>query len=290
MKSKILLLSALPLLAFNFLFTACGEMNSCADENKRYDSLHTAYTEQDSIIQDFLGTFNEINNSLDSVAHWQANVESISEKNKEYIKGATRENINYNIALINKSMAENNEKIKELNKKLKTSIKKRSLLEKSIQSLEKQLLFKNHELLVMNDRLAGMADSISTLKSSIDTQTMITSIQVDRIMDQSRELHRAYYIIGNKKELEKKKIINSEGGILGLGKTQKIAPDINKADFTEIDYFVSTTIFISSKNAKILTTHPSDSYTMASEENASILQITNPQQFWSINKFLVIEK
>ncbi len=290
MKAKTLFTLSLPVLVLNF-FTSCGEMNSENKEMKNErDSIHSVSEEQDSVIQSFLTTFNEIGNSLDSVAHWQINVESISEKNKEHIKGATRENINYNISLINKAMAENNEKIKNLNKKLKSSIKKRSLLEQTIQTLEKQLMNKNQELIMMSTRLTSKTDSIVTLKSSLNDQTTISSLQADRIMNQSKELHTAYYIIGDKKELEKKKVVNSEGGILGLGKTQKIAPDVNKADFTEIDYFVTTTIYISSKNAKILTSHPSDSYTMNTGEKDRIIQITNPKQFWSISKFLVIEK
>jgi hypothetical protein len=290
MKSKLLLIICSPALALNFMFTACGGTNDNEQIHNPCDSINSVSAGQDSVIQNFLTTFNEIGNSLDSISRYQANVINISERNKENIKGSTRENINYNIAMINKAMAENNEKIKDLNKKLKSSVKKGSLLEKTIQTLEKQLLYKQHELLVMSDRLAGKADSIVMLQSSVDAQTLIASLQADRIMDQSKELHRAYYIIGTKKELEKMKVINSEGGILGLGKTQKIAPEINKADCTEIDYFVSTTIYISTKDAKILTTHPSDSYTMDKGEKESIIQITNPQQFWSISKFLVIEK
>ena len=75
-----------------------------------------------------------------------------------------------------------------------------------------------------------------------------------------------------------------------MGKTQKIAADMDKANFTEIDYFVSTTIFVSSEDPEILTSHPSDSYTLDKGETSSIIQITNPEKFWSINKFLVVKK
>lgn len=45
-----------------------------------------------------------------------------------------------------------------------------------------------------------------------------------------------------------------------------------------------------SKSAKILTMHPSSSYTLQRDANKQyVLRISNPQIFWSTSKYLVIQ-
>ena len=58
---------------------------------------------------------------------------------------------------------------------------------------------------------------------------------------------------------------------------------------TKIDIRVEKEIKFYSKSAKILTMHPSGSYTL--QRNAQkqyVLRITNPQIFWSTSKYLVV--
>jgi hypothetical protein len=51
------------------------------------------------------------------------------------------------------------------------------------------------------------------------------------------------------------------------------------------------TIPIDSKDAKIITSHPSDSYTLNKEKDKVVsLQITNAEKFWSASKYLVVVK
>ena len=65
--------------------------------------------------------------------------------------------------------------------------------------------------------------------------------------------------------------------------------NFNKSYFTKIDIRVDKEIKLYSKSAKILTSHPSSSYTLQQDANKQyILRITNPQIFWSTSKYLVV--
>ena len=109
------------------------------------------------------------------------------------------------------------------------------------------------------------------------------------IDDQTTRLHTAYYTTGTAKELESKKIITKEGGFLGLGKSKKMTPNVNNSAFTNIDITKTSTIPLEAKDAVVLTSHPSDSYTIEHKgKEVSNLVITNPDKFWEASKYLVV--
>ena len=65
--------------------------------------------------------------------------------------------------------------------------------------------------------------------------------------------------------------------------------DFNKDYFTQIDIRTDKEIKLFSKSAKLLTTHPEGSYTLAKDAKGQyILKITNPNEFWSVSRYLVV--
>jgi len=44
-----------------------------------------------------------------------------------------------------------------------------------------------------------------------------------------------------------------------------------------------------SKKAKLLTNHPSSSYVLEKVNEYLVLKITDPNKFWEISKYLVVE-
>ena len=87
------------------------------------------------------------------------------------------------------------------------------------------------------------------------------------------------------------KVIDKSGGLLGIGKTSKLASNIDNEKFTKIDYAQTSTIPIDSKTAKLITAHPSDSYKLNKEKDKVVsISITNPEKFWSASKYLVVVK
>jgi hypothetical protein len=65
--------------------------------------------------------------------------------------------------------------------------------------------------------------------------------------------------------------------------------EFNRDYFTKIDIRAVHEIKLYSKSAKVLTSHPSGSYSLDKDEKGQYsLHITNAQVFWSTTKYLVI--
>ena len=137
------------------------------------------------------------------------------------------------------------------------------------------------ELAQRDVRINELDQTVSTLTEDVaqlKTETLEKSNTIDT---QDRQLHTAWYAFGTKKEL-------SENGVLVKGKV--LQSNFNREYFTKIDIRIEKEIKLYSKYAKILTTHPSSSYTL--QQNASkqyILRINNPEVFWSTSKYLVVQ-
>jgi len=281
-----------PILAVVLLMSACG--NREAEQKKfafKLDSLNTAIVARDSTVNNLLSSFNEIKENLDSVAIRQNIISGEAESQKGELKGNTKSQINSQITAINDLMNQNRKKIQDLNRKLKKSSLKINQFQKMIANLNEEIAQKNTELQTLNEKLNAVNAQVAQLQTSVDTLSTINTSQSQMIANQTTSLHTAYYLVGKSKDLEKMKIIDKAGGILGMGKTSKLNADLDKSNFTRIDYTQILSIPINSKKAKIITAHPSDSY-LLDKENDEItnLRIIQPEKFWSASKYLVVLK
>jgi septal ring factor EnvC (AmiA/AmiB activator) len=272
-------------------FAACNNHQAEIDQvNRQKDSLASIINERDSSLNDFLTSFNEIERNLDSIARKQNAISVNTEKQGELNK-STKDRINDNITAINQLMNENRAKIAELNKKLKNAGGKIAHFETMIQTLNEQIAQKDRELASLNDKLNSLNTQVAQLQTSVDTLTRTTASQSQTIADQTAAMHTAYYVVGKSKDLQNMHVIDKTGGLLGIGKTSKLSPALDNEKFTRIDYVQVSTIPIDSKGAKVITTHPADSYTLNKENNKVVsLQITNAEKFWSTSKYLVVVK
>ncbi|MGZ4097881.1 MAG: Cbp1 family collagen-binding glycoprotein adhesin, partial [Bacteroidia bacterium] len=182
--------------------------------------------------------------------------------------------------------------IAELKSKLKRSAGKNSKLEKAVASLTEQLAQKDQELASLNEKLTALNAQVEQLQTSLDTLNAKNSSQAQTIAQHTEALHTAYYIVGKSKDLAEAKVIDKKGGLLGIGKTSELNSDFDRSKFTRIDYTKMTTIPINSDKVKIITNHPSDSYTLEKDSKdkdlVKTIVITNPEKFWSVSKYLVI--
>lgn len=277
--------------AIALTITACDNRQAEVDQaNRQKDSLASIINERDSSLNDFLSSFNQIEKNLDSIARKQNAINVNVDKQGELNKTA-KERINDNIAAINQLMNDNRAQIAELNRKLKNSGNKIAHFETMIQTLNEQIAQKDRELADLNDKLNSLNTQVAQLQTSVDTLTRTTMAQSKTIDEQTTSLHTAYFVVGKSKDLQTMKVIDKTGGLLGIGKTSKLSSNFDNNKFTRIDYVQTSTIPIDSKGAKVITTHPSDSYTLNKEKDKVVsLSITNAEKFWSASKYLVVVK
>ena len=91
----------------------------------------------------------------------------------------------------------------------------------------------------------------------------------DELTQTTNELYTAYYILGSKKELKDQKILTSDGF---LKKTKILSSDFSKDYLTQVDTRKTDTISLYTNKVKVLTNHPSESFTI-SEDDAENFKI-----------------
>ncbi|MBR3390342.1 MAG: TonB-dependent receptor plug domain-containing protein, partial [Prevotella sp.] len=122
--------------------------------------------------------------------------------------------------------------------------------------------------------------SLNNLNTNVENLKTESHQKTQTINTQDKELHTAWYVFGTKNELREQNI---------LVKGDVLKSNFNKNYFTKIDIRVDKEIKLYSKSAKLLTAHPSASYSLIQDASGQyILRINNPQQFWSTSKYLVV--
>ena len=273
------------------VISACNQ-NELTESNRQKDSLMSVVNERDSFINDFISSFNDVERNLDSVAARQHIIAVNSDRAGE-LKPTQKARINAEIASINNLMDQNRKKIAELNQKIKKSSGKNVQLEKMIATLKDQLAKKDIELTELNTKLNSLNAQVATLETAVDTLLAVNDAQSQTIAEETMALHTAYFVVGKSNDLQDANIIDKKGGLLGIGRTSKLSQDFDNSKFTRIDYTQTSSIAINS-DMKIVTSHPSNSYTlekdMKDKDLVRNIIITNPELFWSASKYLVVIK
>ena len=253
-------------------------------QNSQVDSLSRIIEQKDNEINDMMELFNEVEEGFRLISEAENRVNLV--KNGEGADKAQR--IRENIQFIQQRLSQNRELIAKLRQQLRESSIKGDQLKRTLDNLVKQLEEKDGQLRDLRAQLdakdihiAELDQTISDLHQDVDNLKGESQQKSNTINTQDKQLHTAWFVFGTKKELK-------EQGILDGGKV--LQGNFNKNYFTKIDIRVEKEIKLYSKSAKLLTMHPSSSYTLARDsKNQYVLRINNPQIFWSTSKYLVIQ-
>lgn len=282
--------------AVSLVISSCNQRNNevIVKSNPERDSLVNIVNEREKSINEFIASFNEIEKNLNDVTLKQQFIYSTSESNPNKLRLEQKNRIIEEIAAINKLMKENSNKITVLKKKLARAVNKNNNLEETVVTLSNQLTQKTIELDLLNNKLNALDLRVAQLQTSVDTLTEQNLAKTETIKENIAALHTAYYVVGKTKELEEAMLIDRKGGLLGIGRTSKLKDDFDKNKFIRVDYTQISSIPINSTDVKIITTHPSDSYTLDKDSrnnnHVNSIIITNPEKFWAASKYLVIVK
>ena len=267
------------------LLGACTGKKSSPDlvNMEQNDSLQRISAQRDSEINDMMSTLNEIQEGLSAINQAENRL-SIAREGEGANKTAQ---IKENIKFIANTMARNRELMKRLQQQLRESRFNGDELRKTISNLTQQLDDKAQELQRLKAELDAKDIHIAELDEKIDNlNDNVENLQTDAqqkaqtISNQDKQLNTAWFVFGTKKELKEQHIMEN-------GKV--LQSNFNKNYFAKIDIRIDKEIKFYSKSARILTMHPSGSYTLTPDVNKQyVLRITNPQLFWSTSKYLVV--
>lgn len=266
-------------------FMGCKEDRKVADVAgfSQNDSLQKIIAQKDNEINDIMETFNQIEAGFKEINEAENRVSLMKDG-----EGANRrQQLVENVQFISATMKENRTLIEKLRRQLRESSVKSDNLKKTIENLVAELEEKDNQLQQLraeldakNIHIAELDQTISGLNDNVTNLQTESSQKSATIQAQDKQLNTAWFVFGTKKELKEQRIIDGD---------RVLESNFNKSYFTKIDIRVEKEIKLYSKYAKILTMHPSDSYTLGKDANKQyVLRITNPQIFWSTSKYLVI--
>jgi len=253
----------------------------------KIDSLEAIANTDEKQIHKYLGDFNDIQENLNRIKEMEG-VISMQTANPSEMQDSAKEQINSDINFIYELLQKNKQTIDDMKRKLSKSDKKMKELERLIANLEMQITQKDAEITLLKEQLAQMNIHIEILVTQIDSISQENKVKGNEIADKTEELNTVFYVYGTKKELIEKQVLTKEGGFIGIGKIDKLRQDFNKDYFTKADLTQLNSITLASKKARLITTHPSDSYKIIGNEKADKIEITDAKKFWAASKYLVI--
>lgn len=265
---------------------ACKNERTSPDRQdiSRNDSLQKIIEQKDNEINDMMGIFNDIEEGFRLINEAENRVSLAKDG-----EGADKsQRIRENIKFIQERLSQNRELIEKLRKQLRESTVNGEQLKRTVENLIKQLEDKDSQLKDLRAQLEAKDIHIEELDMTINSlSTDVKNLKGDNeqkdrtINTQDKQLNTAWYVFGTKKELKDQNI---------LVKGKVLQANFNKNYFTKVDIRVDKEIKLYSKSAKILTMHPSGSYTLNTDSKGQyVLRISNPQLFWSTSKYLVVQ-
>ena len=248
------------------------------------DSLNQIIEQKENEITDMMTTFSDIEEGFREITEAQSRVTLA--KQGEGTNSAQR--IRENMQFIQSTMKQNKELINKLKQQVREGSIKSEQLKKLVENLTQQMEEKDRQLQVLRAELDKKDIHIAELDEQVvQLNEDVTELKDDKarkeetISQQDKELNTAWYVFGTKRELKEQNILQSGEVLQG---------NFNKNYFTKIDIRVDKEIKLMSRDAKLLTNHPAGSYTLQRDANKQyVLRITNPQQFWSTSKYLVVQ-
>lgn len=290
------------ILAFSFgmLF-----LNSCEKEEKNSDkftaadrilSMQTSIAERDSILDELLTTFDEIDANLEMIRDKEAGLREWAEG--EEVMGNREDRIVRDIQVINTLMADNRQEIGSLRERLRKAGINISSLETRLNHLEIESQQKTTELqglkLQLMDAetsLAGLNDTLTQRELRVVMQEEVISTQSAVIREQDGILHEAYVATGSYKDLKARGLVNKKGALLGvIGGDKEFTAKTDPNEFVQIDQREHAKIPVYSKKVELITPHPDGSYTLekGSDGKVAAIDIVDPEAFWQSSRYLIV--
>lgn len=285
---RILITTATPAL---LLFGSCQSDSDQAIINGQHQSLQ----EKDSLIREYVVTMNEIDANLDAVRDAYGLIILGPQSNVD--EGVSkREQILRNIAMINDVLAADQKKLQDLEKALAASGERNvtlSALTKNYEAKikESKLEIENlkgqvAQLSAANEELGKSGEQLRNDNAQLKTQNGELTVKVEEM---DKEMHTGWFTVGTQKELRDGKIITRQGNLF-TGRAVVLSPDLNNQNFAKVSTREEMILSLNSKKAKLITTHPANSYKLNKTEDGMLqLHITQPELFWSVSKYLVVE-
>lgn len=270
------------------LLPSCGNRSAqpVVETDRQRDSLERVVAAKDSLINAVFADINAISENLARIKS-RENLITVSDE-----EGGRRpvEEINNDIAAIDRLLAENREKINSL-RHTAAQLRKANLhiegLEKMISDLNGQLAERQNEIALLRDELSLKDTQVAELTETVAERSAEVEQLSGRNLELENQLNTVYYIVGSEKELCDAQIINKQGFI---GRTLTVGEHGSVESFTQADSRLLSEVPVGHRKVTVVSSHPEGSYELVTGADKTVesLRITDPVRFWESSKVLIV--
>jgi hypothetical protein len=303
-KSKKILVERIILSILAFSIGSMLFLSSCGkekDPNKLLETdpipaMKASNAERDSILDELLATFEEIDANLEVIREKEADLREWAEG--EEVMGSREDRMVRDIQVINTLMADNRHEIGSLRERLRKAGININSLETRLNHMEIESQQKTAELqdlkLELMDAmtsLAGLNDTLTQRELRVVMQEEVISTQSAVIREQDGLMHEAYVATGSYKDLKARGLVSKKGALLGvLGGDKEFTAKTDPDEFVQIDQREHAKIPVSSKKVELITPHPDGSYTLEKGNDGKVeaIEIVDPAAFWQSSRYLIV--
>ena len=279
----------------SFILLSCLILTSCKEDTpvgddysdvtdvtalqNRIDQLELTNELKDSVINESLHFFNEIQENLQAIGIRKDEILVIS--NNPEISNSDKEWVLEQIRQINFLREENANKVKRLNEEMKSNNVKIHELEVMIESLLKDIQWKDEQISLLENELNELDAEYSKLFSAYQN----AEIKIENL---TNDMHTVYYAYGTAKELKANGVIEKHNGFIGIGKKLTLRDGFNDKYFEKINADKKKEIMIEGTGVHFVTVHPTSAYEISEEGPRTRITISDPSEFWKASRYLVI--
>ncbi len=193
------------------------------------------------------------------------------------------------IAALRSSIDASKARINKLESDLQASGAKSAGLSKLIVNLKKSVAEKEEQVAVLSSRVDSLNTEVSGLTVAVAQKDDTLKTRTTQLEQKRRDIATIWYVIGSKEELEEAGVIETKGGILGLGKTIVPSPNPTAGVFMGLDTDRLDVIHIPYAKAKVVSAQPVTSYELRPLDGAMELRILDPVEFRRIRQVVILK-
>ncbi len=255
------------------------EMEAIASLESEIEQLKFENVQKDSMINSALRFYKEIEANLQNIGVRQGALKASVEDPESTFRD--KEWMIQEIQQINFLRVQNQKSIKQLKAQLEKSGVEISELQELIRGLVEDVEVKEEQLLVLREELDRSNQELARLFDAFQEKEF-------ELQTVEEEMNKVFYVYGTESELVENGVLDKKNGFLGIGKKVEIKKNTNLKYFTEKDLRDFNDLTIMGEDARIITPHDTDAYSMETDSKKAKLKIVNPRSFWKLSKILVV--
>lgn len=269
--------------------------NDCKTVETELANTRQELAERDAMLDEFGAAISAVDSNLEMMNALEVELaESLQSSAKD-----KKERIQENVNRLKELMASNRDYLGQMQETLNANQHISANLMGVVESMQEKVMMNNLRLARHNNDLETLGDDFKDMfeeyiKAEYARMVLEEGMNkmegnIGKMENQMRELknylNTAYFAIGTRRELIESGVLE-KGGLL---KSKEINEDLDKMAFRAIDVRKIKSIALNASKVKLVTEHPTESYELIADESGNYtIEITLPESFWSLSKYLIV--